>query len=113
MGLWSFAFITGLLIGRNDLFNAKTKRVVGAIKQHRGYPDKNIKFVVVLSDISETSKHFSFDNPWKKTRDARIILDKLEDVPYIPLLGNHYLGRTCLKHESFLVSKYFIHVFGP
>ena len=45
------------------------------------YKENNIKFVVVLGDISDTAEYSEF-------LKAREILNKLE-IPYVPILGNH------------------------
>jgi len=97
---WSFAIITDLHIGygipdygtsgwNDDLsgddeyyltkrLNAEIDRII-ELKD-----DYNIRFVVVLGDISDTAEK-------SELLKAKQILDKLNDadIPYVPLTGNH------------------------
>ncbi len=97
---WTFAVLTDLHIGWGIPDYGKpgygesdnepgqdyylTDRLNGAVEwinQHRNDADRNIKFVVILGDITDTAEYSEF-------LKAREILNKLE-IPYIPLIGNH------------------------
>ncbi|RJS73842.1 PKD domain-containing protein, partial [Methanophagales archaeon] len=105
---WSFAIITDLHIGyhpdpyqqydygtpgwndnltgdpgKDEYYLTKRLRaVVGRIRELKN--EQNIKFVVVLGDITDTAEKSEF-------LKAREILNELNDVgiPYIPMIGNH------------------------
>jgi len=99
---WTFAIINDLHIGRGypdyggkgietedmqvegqDYYlTERLQRTVEWIIDNRD--NYNIRFVVVLGDISDSGEYSEL----KKAKD---ILDKLneEDVPYIPVIGNH------------------------
>jgi len=87
--LWSFAIITDLHIGRgyhpnysrqDDYFLIeRLERVVEWINNNR--ESKNIKFLLVLGDISDSGEYLELEK-------AKDILHEL-DIPYIPVIGNH------------------------
>ena len=119
---WSFAIITDLHIGHyvdedygweglteipgyeQEYFLTKRLReVVDWINNnHKKY---NIKFVIVLGDISDSGEYSEF-------KKAREILDNL-DIPYIPVIGNHdiwsYIEGTVFEKPY---ENYFSLVFG-
>jgi len=100
---WSFAIITDLHIGRyfDEDYGAKgigldaidgggqkyfltdrLRKVVEWIIDNK--TEYNIKFVIVLGDISDSGEY-------SELMMAKKILDKLNDagIPYIPVIGNH------------------------
>jgi len=120
---WKFAIITDLHIGRGypdyggkgiDIIEDQevagqdyylTERLNNIVRWINDYKTKyNIKFVVVLGDISDSGEYSEL----KKAKD---ILDKLDvDVPYIPVIGNHDVWPYT-KDEEFEYVRYFEHVF--
>ncbi len=88
---WTFAIITDLHIGRGyPKYNGEeyylTQRLTKAVNwifDNREAGQNNIKFVMVLGDISENGKY-------NELIKAKEILDNgLKDLPYFPLIGNH------------------------
>jgi hypothetical protein len=85
---WSFAIITDLHIGRGypeyngeDYYlKERLEKVVDWINANR--KNEKIKFLVVLGDIADNSEY-------SKLAKAKQILDRLEEIPYFPVLGNH------------------------
>jgi len=98
---WSFAIITDLHIGRmypdydgnqEYYLTERLGKVVKWINDYKNTPGYNIKFVIVLGDLSNSGK----ENELNK---AKSILDKLE-VPYIPVLGNHDIIRGWVNGKN-------------
>ncbi|HEX9896328.1 MAG TPA: SBBP repeat-containing protein [Dehalococcoidales bacterium] len=69
------------IVGQDYFLTARLTEAINWINAHYNDPDKNIKFVVVDGDISDTAER----SEYKKARD---ILNELS-VPYFPLIGNH------------------------
>jgi hypothetical protein len=117
---FSFAIITDIHVGRNfsdygaegwadyDLetgkaingdegdFNYVTDRLVATVNWlNENYAKGNIKFLVILGDISDSAEMSEFFR-------AKKILDNLQ-IPYIPLIGNHdvwaSIGNSCLPPQ--------------
>ena len=96
-GPWSFAIVTDLHIGRgfddygtpghdDELTGGQdyclTYRLADVVSWiNSNHKEENIKFLVILGDISDTAEKSEF-------LKAKEILDELE-IPYIPLIGNH------------------------
>ncbi|MCX6758825.1 MAG: metallophosphoesterase [Candidatus Nealsonbacteria bacterium] len=97
---WTFAVLTDLHIGwgipdygkpgyeesdnepgQDYYLTDRLNAAVEWINQHHNDVDRNIKFVAILGDITDTAEYSEF-------LKAREILNKLE-IPYIPLIGNH------------------------
>jgi hypothetical protein len=88
-GDFSFAIITDLHVGRYTEYGDDeyylTKRLEDTVDWiNRNAQDRNIKFVVVLGDLSEKAVEGELDK-------AKTILRGLT-VPYIPVIGNHDTG---------------------
>jgi len=97
VGDWTFAVITDLHIGRgwNDfgttghddsggdtLANCLTDRLVDTVTWiNTNHVAENIKFLVILGDITDSGERSEFLR-------AKGILDNLE-IPYFPVIGNH------------------------
>ncbi len=87
---WTFAVITDLHIGRGYddykgegyYLTERLEKVVQEIIDNKD--DENIKFLMVLGDISENGKLTELDK-------ANECLSKLNDhdIPYFPIIGNH------------------------
>jgi len=104
---FSFAIITDLHIGwgipdydgegyddekegQDYYITERLKMVVDWINEN--YEKQNIKFVVILGDISDTAEYSEF-------LKAREILNQLE-IPYIPLIGNHDIWPNTQKSTT-------------
>ena len=115
---WSFAIITDLHIGRgypdyggpgyNDgdtgqdyYLTERLRKVVEWINDNKS--KYNIKFVIVLGDISDSGEYSEF----KKAKD---ILDNL-DIPYVPVIGNHDVWPYTDECEENASVSYFMDVF--
>jgi 3',5'-cyclic AMP phosphodiesterase CpdA len=85
---WTFAIITDLHIGRGySNYNGEsyylTDRLQTVVKWISDNATAyNIKFVVVLGDITE-------DGTQAEMQKAKEILDGLGEIPYFPIIGNH------------------------
>lgn len=115
-GEWTFAIITDLHIGRgwHDYgadgyrdyywngtahdgneggFNCLTDRLADVVKWiNDNYEKNNIKFLVILGDITDSGEMSEFFR-------AKKILDGLE-IPYIPVIGNHDVWSETKKLEA-------------
>ncbi|MCJ7425102.1 peptidoglycan DD-metalloendopeptidase family protein [Candidatus Bathyarchaeota archaeon] len=97
---WSFAVITDLHIGRPGCseVEGRLREAVSAINLALK-DEHNIKFVLVLGDITDLGgEHFNSD--FVKAREILNLLNdpnqdgNMEDgVPYIPLIGNHDIKK--------------------
>ena len=111
---WSFAIITDLHIGREySDYNGEsyylTKRleeVVKWINENHEYVGYNIKFVMVLGDISNDEGRLS------DFRKAKDILDNLE-IPYFPVIGNHDIekGKGAKNYLDTFSKEFFVSQF--
>ena len=123
---WSFAIITDLHIGRgypdyggkgigdedkNSIgqeyyLTERLRKVVEWINNNK--TKYNIKFVVVLGDISDSGEY-------SELKKAKEILDEL-DVPYIPVIGNHDIWPYCEDEYGLPIEnqnkRYFIDIYG-
>ena len=102
---WTFAVITDLHIGRgykellyNSNYNGedyyltdRLQKVVKWISDNASV--YNIKFVVVLGDITE-------DGTQVEMQKAKEILDGLGEIPYFPIIGNHDVQNGDSNFES-------------
>jgi YVTN family beta-propeller protein len=95
---FSFAIISDLHVGRypeydgDNYLNQRLKESVQLINEEVGN-GKDIKFVVVLGDLSENGVR-----P-KQLDRAMEILDTLS-VPYVPVIGNHDVNHTAFEGSS-------------
>jgi hypothetical protein len=97
---WTFAVLTDLHIGwgvpdygqpgygeddnepgQDYYMTERLNAAVEWINRHHNDAERNIKFAVVLGDITDTAEYSEF-------LKAREILNQL-DIPYIPIIGNH------------------------
>jgi parallel beta-helix repeat protein len=121
---WTFAIINDLHIGRGypdyggkgietedmqvegqDYYlTERLQRTVEWIIDNRD--NYNIRFVVVLGDISDSGEY-------SELKKAKNILDKLneEDIPYVPVIGNHDIWPYTDKEEKSSYSDYFKRIF--
>lgn len=87
----------GTILGQDYYLTRELEQIVETIKD--AIENYNIKFVVVLGDISDTAELSEF-------LKAREILNRLNDknIPYIPLLGNHdvwpYMLKPGMNHDK-------------
>lgn len=109
----TFAIITDLHVGRGyPEYHGEeyylTERLRNTVKWIKDYADYyNIKFVVVLGDISDSGELLELEK-------AKVILDALNDVgvPYVPVIGNHDVW-TYTDSQEWQDLKYFETVFKP
>jgi len=89
---FSFAIISDLHIGRYPEYDGDeyylTRRLKESVRliNEKVESGSNIKFVVVLGDLSENGVHGELDK-------AKTILHTLS-VPYVPVIGNHDVEHT-------------------
>jgi len=122
---WIFAIITDLHIGRGyPDYGGKgigtedmqvegqdyylTERLQNTVKWITNNRDNyNIRFVVVLGDISDSGEY-------SELKKAKTILDNLneENIPYIPVIGNHDVCPSPEENEENQNEHFFGHIFG-
>jgi len=94
--------------GNEGGFNYVTDRLTATVNWlNENYQKENIKFLVILGDISDTAEMSEFFR-------AKKILDSLE-IPYIPLMGNHdywaYVNETSTLDRVPIGDFYFENIF--